>query len=64
MIKLNEHLSKLEREIYSSIRFMDSEKLMDLGIETLNLNFKIEVESEVFYTPIMLAAVIGYVPNL
>jgi ankyrin repeat protein len=43
---------------------MDSEKLMDLGIETMNLNFKIEVESEVFYTPIMLAAVIGYIPNL
>lgn len=36
-----------------------------MGLESdVDLNFKIEVEPRTYYTPIMLASVIGYIPTL
>ena len=57
---LNRHLTKIENEIYQAIRYGDSNKLADLGGgEAVDLNFKIEVEKDQFYYPVMLAAALG-----
>jgi len=50
----------MEKEIYLSIKYGDPAKLNDLGGgEQVDLNFKIEIEKDLFYYPIMLAAAIG-----
>lgn len=57
---MNKHLSKLEIEIFNSIKYGDHHKLMDMGIsDVVDLNFKIEIEKDVFYAPVMLAAALG-----
>jgi len=57
---LNKHLTKMEKEIYLAIKYGDSNKLRDLGgAEQIDLNFNIEIEKDLFYYPIMIAAAIG-----
>jgi ankyrin repeat protein len=57
---LNKHLTKMEKEIYLAIKYGDANKLRDLGGgEQLDLNFSIEIEKDLFYYPIQLAAAIG-----
>jgi len=57
---LNRKLTKIENEIYLAIRYGDPHKLKDLGAgEQVNINFQIEVEKDVIYYPIMLAAALG-----
>ena len=58
--QLNRKLTKIEMEIYLAIRYGDPHKLRDLGAgEQVNINFEIEVEKDVIYYPIMLAAALG-----
>jgi len=57
---LNKHLTKMEKELYLAIKYGDSNKLRDLGGgEQIDLNFNIEIEKNLFYYPIQLAAAIG-----
>jgi ankyrin repeat protein len=57
---LNKHLTKMEKEIYLSIKYGDSNKLRDMGgAEQCDLNFNIEIEKNLFYQPIQLASAIG-----
>lgn len=57
---LNNHLTKIEKEIYLAIKYGDADKIRDLGGgEQLDLNFRIEIEKDIFYYPIQLAAAIG-----
>jgi len=56
----NRHLTKMEKEIYLSIKYGDPNKLEDLGGgDHADINFKIEIEKNLFYYPIQLAAAIG-----
>ena len=49
---LNKHLTKIEKEIYLAIKYGDHNKLADLGAgESIDLNFKIEIEKDLFYYP-------------
>lgn len=49
---LNKHLTKIEKEIYLAIKYGDHNKLADLGAnEAIDLNFKIEIEKDLFYYP-------------
>ena len=57
-MKFNQHLTGVENEIYLAIKYGDSTKLKDLA-EDVNLNFKIEIDKELFYYPIHLAAALG-----
>jgi hypothetical protein len=57
---INKHLTKMEKEIYLAIKYGDSNKLRDLGGgDHFDLNFHIEVEKDLLFYPIMLAAAIG-----
>jgi hypothetical protein len=57
---LNKHLTKIEKEIYLAVKYGDHNKLADLGGgEAIDLNFKIEIEKDLFYFPVQLAAAIG-----
>ena len=51
--------------IYNSIKYTDAEHLKNLSIDgDVDLNFQIEVEEGTFYSPLMVASVIGFVPVL
>ena len=51
--------------IYNSIKYTDTDHLKDLAIDgDTNLNFEIEVEEDVYYSPLMVASVVGCVPVL
>ena len=51
-------MTKVEKEIFLSIKYGDPEKLKDM-IGEVDLNFKIEIAKDEFYYPIHLAAARG-----
>ena len=55
---MNNHLTKIEKEIYLSIKYGDPDKLKDI-MEQIDMNFLIEVERDQFFLPVHLAAARG-----
>ena len=52
-MKLNYKLSFLEKEIYDAINYENIDKFKDIGgMEQVDLNFKIDVDSKTSFYPI------------
>ena len=63
--ELNKNLTRLQKEVVYALRYRNEIKLVDLGVkDQLDLNFMIEVEPEVFFSPLVFCVAAGFLEGL